>query len=115
MDRDKHETLVRLISDLRRLSIEADVGLWKRVAADLERPARKAREVNLYKIDAVCRDDETVLVPGKVLGVGTLSKPVKVAAYAFSAQARAKLNERALTIPQLMKENPKGQNVRLVG
>lgn len=114
MDRDKNEALRRLISDLRRLSIEADVGLWRRVAADLERPTRRQRQVNLFKIDACCADNETVLVPGKVLGLGTLSKKVRVAAYTFSAQARSSLADRALSIPQLMQENPKGKGVRIL-
>ncbi len=114
MERDKNEALLRLCSELRRLSIERQVGLWRRVAADLERPTRARRQVNLYKIETSANDHETVVVAGKVLGVGELNKKVKVAAYSFSSQARDKLNDRAMSIAQLMEANPQGKNVRIL-
>ena len=109
--------LQTLIRELRKLGSKEKVNLWKRVASDLERPTRIRRKVNLYKIENVLRDGETAVVPGKVLSLGEYSKKNSIAAYQFSEAAKHKINKtgKAISIHQLIKENPKGKKVRIVG
>ena len=113
----KNPTIAALAQELRKTSIEQDVTLWKRVADDLERPTRQRRTVNVFGIDAHARSGETVVVPGKVLGEGDLTKSVTVAAFAFSDGAREKINKagKALSIRDLLRTNPKAAKVRLLG
>jgi large subunit ribosomal protein L18e len=95
-----------------------DSKLWKRVVTDLKKPSRQRREVNVYKIDKYAKDGETVLVPGKVLSLGELTKKVDVAALKFSQGASKKINEangEVLTIMQLLQKNPEGKKVRILG
>ena len=109
--------LQTLVSSLKRLGIEQQCKLWKRIALDLERPTRIRRMVNVYKIDRYAKEGDVILVPGKVCGDGELTKKVTVAAYQFSDSARAKINVngKAVSIQELMKENPKAQKVRIIG
>jgi len=91
---------------------------WKRIAEDLEKPTRQRRIVNVYTIEQIAQNGDTVIVPGKVLSVGNLSKKVNVAAFQCSSEARQKITSaqgRVLTITELIKENPQGKNVRIVG
>ena len=91
---------------------------WKRVLFDLKKSSRQRRTVNVYKIDRYARDGETVLVPGKVLSVGEINKPVAVAAVNFSAEAKRKIIEakgKALSIKELLQSNPDGKKVRILG
>ena len=91
---------------------------WSRIVKDLKRSTRQRREVNVYKIDKFAREGETVIVPGKVLSLGELSKKVDVAALQFSAEAKRKILEakgKALTINELLKQNPEGKKVRILG
>jgi large subunit ribosomal protein L18e len=113
----KHTQLLELVTELKKQSIEQNVNLWKRIATDLEKPTRIRREVNLYKIDKYARDDEIIVVPGKVLGTGELTKGVKVAAFTFSESAYKKIKEKgtAMSIHELIKTNPKGKKVRILG
>lgn len=106
-----------LLIKLKKLANKEKVGIWKKVAEDLKRPARIRRQVNLYKIDQNLQEGETALVPGKVLSNGNFSKKATVAAWRFSAEAKAKINKtgKAISIKELMQENPKGKNVRIVG
>src|SRR3989338_3851999 len=86
---------------------------WKRIVEDLEKPTRQRRIVNVYTIDQVAQNGETIIVPGKVLSLGNLSKKVNVAAFQCSSEARQKIahaNGRVLTITELIKENPQGKN-----
>ncbi len=110
--------LQKLIRDLKKLSAEKQVKLWKRVAKDLERPTRIRRKVNLYRIEKFLKSGETAVVPGKLLSLGDLTKKAEIAAYQASQQAKekiAKANAKFLTIQELMKKNPQGKKVRIIG
>lgn len=113
----KNPTITALVQELKKTSIEQDVALWKRIAEDLEAPSRQRRNVNVFKIDALACDGEILIVPGKVLGEGDLTKKVTVAAFAFSDGARAKINKagKALSIAELVRSNPKAAKVRILG
>jgi len=118
MKRIKNDQLTNLISALKKLSLEKKVALWKQIAVELEKPTRSRREVNLYKIEANARDDEIVIVPGKVLSNGVVQKAVKVAALSFSEGAKEKIisaKGQILSIQELMKQNPEGKKVRIMG
>jgi len=108
---------MELLQLLKKTAIDNDVAIWKRVATDLEAPTRRRRIVNVYKLDKYTKDNDTVIVPGKVLGSGELSKKIVVAAYTFSEQALQKINAKgkAITIKELVEKNPKGNKVRIMG
>jgi len=113
----KNDRLMELLQLLKKTAIENDAAVWKRVAVELEKPTRRRRIVNIYKIDKYVREGETVVVPGKVLGTGELSKKLNVAAFSFSGDAAEKIGAKgkAMTIQELVEKNPKGKNIRLMG
>lgn len=109
---------IALIQLLRKQSSEQNVNLWRRIADDLEMSTRSRREVNLFRINIHTKDNEMIIVPGKVLGTGDLQHKVTVAAFNFSQSAMEKIkkaNGVCLTIPEMLQKNPKGQNVRIIG
>ena len=113
------QTLVlrNLIRELTALGKKKKINLWLRVAEDLSRPTRIRRSVNLYKIDKFTNEGEIALIPGKVLSVGDLTKKLTVAAYQFSGKAEEKINKigKAVKLQDLMKSNPDGKKVRIIG
>lgn len=114
MTNTTNPNLFRLIRELRKLSKQKNVNIWRRIAEDLEKPVRQRREVNIERINRVTKDKETIIVPGKVLGYGELDHNIKVAAFRFSEEAKRKI-KNAITIQELMKENPKGNRIRIIG
>jgi len=107
-----------LIAGLKRLAIEQQRPLWKRVATELEKPSRNRRVVNLWKIDKFAKDGELLLVPGKVLGDGVLTKKVTIAAAQFSDEARHKLvasGSTVLSLEEAAKHHADGKNIRILG
>ncbi len=105
--------LLELIGELREASRKNKVGIWKRIADDLGTGTRRRREVNIEKINMVTKDNETIVVPGKVLGEGEMDHKVTVAAWKFSENAKRKIN--GINILDLVKSNPKGKDVRIIG
>ena len=107
-----------LIQQLRKSSHTEQAALWKRIALDLAKPARTKRVVNLSRINRYAQDDETVIVPGKVLAAGSLDRKVHVAAFSFSKAAREMIEKQkgsAMSIADLLKQNPKATKVRILG
>ncbi len=109
--------LRKLIEELKKKSLEENVRIWKKIAEILERPTRRRVEINLKHIEREARDGDTIIVPGVVLSDGELKKKVTIAAWRFSAKAKEKIEKagaRAISIEDLIKENPKGSNVRIM-
>ena len=108
--------LQRLIAELKSVSRESDAGVWQDVADRLEKPRRTHAEVNLGRIERYAESEETVVVPGKVLGSGALRKEVTVAAVDFSSTAREKIEQvgDAVRLEQAIEGNPEGSNVRVI-
>ncbi|TYL36215.1 50S ribosomal protein L18e [Natronococcus pandeyae] len=105
-----------LIAELKSTSRETDADVWRDVADRLEKPRRTHAEVNLGRIERYAREEETVVVPGKVLGSGALQKNVTVAAVNFSSSAETKIDQVGDTVPleQVLEENPDGSDVRVI-
>ena len=113
-----NENMKQLIQELRKESISQKANIWKRVAQDLSRSSRQRRIVNVSKINRCAKKDETIVVPGKVLGSGALSQSITVAAFSFSDSAKKIITDakgKCITIQELLKTNPKGKNVRILG
>jgi large subunit ribosomal protein L18e len=109
--------LKQLIETLRKKSLELEAPIWKTVAKKLGKPTRQRTEVNLSKIERYANDGDTVIVPGVVISSGQLTKPVNIAAWRFSASVVKKIKNakgKCLTIEELIKENPKGSNVKII-
>ncbi|MDW7732492.1 MAG: 50S ribosomal protein L18e [Methanolobus sp.] len=115
--RKTNPRIPKLVSYLKQVSRDNDVLIWKDVAIRLERPRQNYAEVNLSKINRYANENETVLIPGKVLGSGVIGKAATVAALSFSSTAKEKitgLGGKCLTIEQILEENPKGSGIRIL-
>ncbi|MDZ7701702.1 MAG: 50S ribosomal protein L18e [Halobacteriales archaeon] len=109
--------LTSLIAELKAVARESGSDVWLDVADRLERPRRTHAEVNLGRIDRYARDDETVVVPGKVLGSGVVRTGYTVAAVDFSTSAAEKIRQadgEAIPLEQAIERNPDGSDVRVV-
>ncbi|BAM69286.1 50S ribosomal protein L18e [Methanothermobacter sp. KEPCO-1] len=109
--------LIKLIRNLRKKSSQEGAAIWKDVARRLERPTRNRAAVNISKINRYTDENETVIVPGKVLGSGRLDHKVQVVALSFSQTARDKIEGaggECLTLGKIVEENPAIKNIRII-
>jgi len=109
--------LRRLINSLEKVGRENNANIWIYVAELLSRPTRNRVEVNLGKINRLCKEGDMVVVPGKVLGYGRLDKKLTIAAWRFSENALRKIEQvgaEAIGIEELVRRNPKGSNVKII-
>jgi large subunit ribosomal protein L18e len=109
---------LELIKSLESASKGGKPGIWSAVVQELSRARRNRREVNVHRINKHTVDGDVVVIPGKVLGDGALDHKVDVAAYKFTAGAEQRIKEaggKTMSISELVKKNPKGSKVKLIG
>lgn len=124
----QNPVLVECIEMLKRAAKEHDAPIWSRVAELLARPRSRRAEVNVSKIARYSSSSKSsrssntntssmIIVPGKVLGSGSIEYPVTVAAFSFSNTAVKKIlnaKGKVLSIDELVRMNPKGTGVRII-
>ena len=115
MDKKANPTNPILIETINLLE-EQDASLWNNVAENLGKVNRKRPEVNLSDIERNTEEGDTVVVPGKVLGSGRLSKEVNVAAFKASNSAKNQINQKGdfMFIQDLVEDNPEAEGLKVI-
>src|SRR3990172_10936215 len=91
--------------------------LWMNVAGILSGPRRNKIAVNLDEIEKATKEGDSVVIPGKVLSQGEISKKIAVIAFGFSEKAREKLlknKSHILSILEEIKKNPDAKGLKFL-
>jgi len=110
--------LIELIRLLKKESREQQAGIWLDLAEYLSKSRSQRVAVNLSRINRNTKRADMIVVPGKILGSGSINHALTVASFAASDKAKAKLaaaKAKYLSIPELLKKNPKGANIKIIG
>ncbi|RMD67321.1 50S ribosomal protein L18e [Candidatus Pacearchaeota archaeon] len=90
---------------------------WRDLSKKLAVARRKQLALNLDEINELAKDGDVVVVPGRVLSQGMITKKVKVCAFGFSKRAQEKLQEGKVEFAHVFEEiktNPSAKNVRVL-
>jgi large subunit ribosomal protein L18e len=115
--RKQNPELARVIVELEKAARAHKAPVWRAAADRLSRPRHQTMPVNVGHLERIAEAQQLVLVPGKLLAEGKLTKPLTIGAVSYSAEARSKVHAAggtALTIPELVKSRPDGKGVRLL-
>lgn len=108
---------VALIRFLKGAAAANETKIWSLLASELSKTRRKRITVNLSRLNRISSPGDVLLIPGKVLGTGSLNHRLDIAAESFSVAAHEKITNaggQCLTIEELVRRNPKGSQVRVV-
>lgn len=90
---------------------------WIKVASILSGPTKKFSSVNLSDLEKQAKTGDTIVVLGKILSSGNLSKKIKICALSISEKAKSKLSESKsefVHIKDEIKKNPKAEGVKII-
>jgi large subunit ribosomal protein L18e len=90
---------------------------WLGVADIVSSPRRNKKGVNISEIDEKTKEKEILVVPGKVLSQGEMSKKIKIAALGFSEKAKEKLLKAGCEVSDILneiKKNPEAKGVKIL-
>jgi large subunit ribosomal protein L18e len=105
----------KLISELYRLSKDKKKEVYAVIAKSLMAPTRKINAVNFFKLQKSSHvvDGDIIVIPGKLLAVGTLEKKITIYANGFSESAKAKFKNIKL-LSDLIKDNVDYKKIKLI-
>ena len=110
--------VVQVAKELRMASKKNKAPIWSVLAEMALKPSRAKRVLNLGQIDRCVGDNETVVVPGKVLGTGSLSHKITLCSFSRSTTGAKKVVQsggKVIGFSQLVKDNPTGKGVKIIG
>ncbi len=90
---------------------------WNIVAGLLSGPTKKFSKVNLSKIDKESKENETVIVVGKILSLGEITKKIKISSYQISDSALKKINKSKIeyiSLNEEIKKNPNANKIKII-
>jgi large subunit ribosomal protein L18e len=92
--------------------------IWRALQEELRGPRANRHEINVRRLAAITNADEVIIVPGKVLGTGSLGHKLTVCALSISQTAARKITEsggKVVTFDDLISQHPDGKGVRIIG
>ena len=118
INRKSNAELVQSITSLKKAARDNDAPIWRSIAKRLEGPSRNWPTVNISKLEYNSQKNSKIVVPGKLMGSGNLTKKVTVSAYSFTKSATEKIEKaggKCLHYSDFIKSNPKGKDVMVIG
>ncbi|MFL6494293.1 MAG: 50S ribosomal protein L18e [Nitrososphaera sp.] len=92
--------------------------IWRALEEELAGSRANRREINLNRLAQITKPDEVVVIPGKVLGTGSLGHRLTICPLSISEGAAKKIKEsggRIMTFHDLIDDQPEGKGVRIIG
>ena len=113
-----NQVVVQMAKELHVASKKNKAPIWSKLAEMALKPSRAKRVLNLGQIDKFVSDNDTVVVPGKVLGTGSISHKITLCSFSISTSGAKKVTQsggKIVDFAQLIKNNPTGKGVKIIG
>ena len=90
---------------------------WMKLAKLISMSTKKHASINLSDIDKQASIGDTILIVGKVLSVGEITKKIKICSFGISNEALEKLKKTKsewISIADEIKKNPKAEGIKII-
>jgi large subunit ribosomal protein L18e len=90
---------------------------WGEIVGLISTPRKRHISINLSEIDKKAKQGDIIVIPGKVLSQGEISKKIKIVALNFSEKAREKLlksDSEAISMLKEIKSNPEAKGIKIL-
>jgi large subunit ribosomal protein L18e len=113
-----NQVVIQMAKDLKKASTKNNAPIWKKLAEYALKPSAARRNINLYRIGQITKENDIVVFPGKVLGTGNMPHKITLFAFSISDSAANKIIQnggKLISYSSLIEKNPTGKGVVLLG
>ena len=113
-----NQIVIHMAKELKVASKKNKAPIWSRLAEMALKPSRARKVLNLGQLDKFVKDNDIVIVPGKVLGTGNISHKITLCSFSISSSGAKKVIQsggKIIPVAQLIKNNPTGKGVKIIG
>jgi large subunit ribosomal protein L18e len=114
----QNSSRIRLGKSLEKRGRVENQNFWRHASESILASRKNRPSVSLRTISSNSKEGSKVVVPGKVLGTGTLDHKVTVVAYSFSEGARAKIlasGGECVRLSEFMENSKDSKGVLILG
>ncbi len=109
---------LQMVKDLKSAAKKSSAAIWYKLAKFALRSRYVRRVVNINKIDKLTKENDRVICPYKVLGMGTISHKITLFSFGISNSAASKIvnsGGRIVSHLYLINEFPTGKGIIIIG
>jgi large subunit ribosomal protein L18e len=113
-----NQVVIQMAKELKQASTKNDAPIWLKLSKLALKTSSSKRVVNLTQINDVTKEDEVIVVPGKVLGTGNVSHKITLTSFSISNSAAKKIIESGgniISFKEIIEKFPTGKGVRIIG
>lgn len=113
-----NQLVATMVRELKTASTKNKAPIWLKLAQMVQGPSLTKRLVNIAKIGNVTKDNDVIIVPGKVLGTGNISHKVTLCSFSISTAAAKKIQDaggKIITYSDMISKFPTGKGVKIIG
>ena len=113
-----NQVVIQMAKELKKASSKNNAPIWAKLAEYALKPSIARRDINLYKIGQLTKDNDTVVFPGKVLGTGNIPHKITLCSFSISESAASKILKsggKLVSYSDLIEQHPTGKGVILLG
>ena len=113
-----NQVVLQMAKQLKLASTKNDAPIWFKLAQLALKPSSARRVVNLNKINEFTKENDVIVVPGKVLGTGNVSHKVILSSFSISNTAAKKISEsggQIISFSEMIEKFPTGKGVNIIG
>ena len=107
-----------MVKQLKKASAKNKAPIWSKLAHLALKPNSVKRVVNLTKINSLTKENDVVIVPGKILATGNIDHKITLSSFSISNSAAKKIIEsgsKILSFSEIIEKIPNGNGVKLIG
>ncbi len=113
-----NQLVLTMVKELKTASAKNKAPIWQKLAEMAQKPGIAQRLVNVKKINDVTKENDVIVVPGKVLGTGNISHKVTLCSFSISTSAAQKIlaaGGKIINYSELISKFPTGKGVKIIG
>ncbi|TLX82223.1 MAG: 50S ribosomal protein L18e [Thaumarchaeota archaeon] len=113
-----NQLVIQMVRELKGASKKNNAPIWSRLAELALKPSSARRTINIGQIDKFVKDNDVIVVPGKVLGTGNISHKITLCSFSMSTTGAKKVLQsggKILSFSELIKSHPTGKGVVIIG
>jgi large subunit ribosomal protein L18e len=113
-----NQVVIQMVKLLKQASVKNDAPIWSKLAKLALKTSSSKRIVNLNKINDITKENDVIVVPGKVLGTGNVLHKVTLSSFSISNSAAKKIIEsggKIISFSEMIEKFPTGKGVSIIG
>lgn len=113
-----NQVVLQMVKLFKQASVKNDAPIWSKLAKLALKPSSARRVVNLTKINDVTKENDVIVIPGKVLGTGNVLHKVTLSSFSISNSAAKKIIEsggKIISFSEMIEKFPTGKGVNIIG